>query len=36
MLGRIGHFMPGDALKDASVGKDDAVTQFEIEAKMTF
>lgn len=36
MVGRLGYFMPGDALKDSTVNRKDAVTQVMIEAKMTF
>jgi hypothetical protein len=33
---RLGYFMPGDALKYSTIGKDDKVMQVMVEGKMTF
>lgn len=36
MLARLGYFMPGSALKDSTINKGDAVTQIQIQGKLTF
>ena len=36
MTTRLGMFMPGDAVKNGSTGKDDTYTQVFVEGKMSF